>query len=90
MTRFNSALFAAVAIAAMAALARPAAAIEYPWCAQYGGDDGGGRNCGFTTLEHCRATVSGMADSANPTCSIPAPLSSPSNERANVATIDAD
>jgi hypothetical protein len=30
MTRFNSALFAIVAIAAMAALARPAAAIEYP------------------------------------------------------------
>jgi hypothetical protein len=61
MTRFNSALFAAVAIAAMAALARPAAAIEYPWCAQYsGGDDGGGRNCGFSTIEQCMATVSGI------------------------------
>ena len=66
MTRFNSALFAAVAIAAMAALARPAAAIEYPWCAQYSGDDGGGRNCGFTTLEHCRATVSGMGGFCEP------------------------
>ena len=42
MTRFHSALLAAVAMAAMAALARPAAAIEYPWCAQYGGEDGGG------------------------------------------------
>jgi hypothetical protein len=61
MTRFNSALFAAVAIAAMAALARPAAAIEYPWCAQYGGADGdGGRNCGFVTLEQCQLTVSGI------------------------------
>ena len=37
MTRFNTALFAALAIAALTAFARPAAAIEYPWCAQYGG-----------------------------------------------------
>ena len=58
MTRFNSALFAAVA---MAALAWPAAAIEYPWCAQYGGDDGdGGRNCGFVSREQCMETVRGM------------------------------
>ena len=61
MTRFNSALFAAVAIAAMAALARPAAAIEYPWCAQYSGDEGdGGRNCGFVSREQCMETVRGM------------------------------
>jgi hypothetical protein len=61
MTRFNSALFAAIAIAAMAALARPAAAIEYPWCAQYGGTDGdGGRNCGFVSYEQCMETVRGM------------------------------
>jgi hypothetical protein len=61
MTRFNSALFAAVAIAAMAALARPAAAIEYPWCAQYSGDEGdGGRNCGFVSREQCIETVRGM------------------------------
>jgi hypothetical protein len=58
MTRFNSALFTAVAIAAMAAFARPAAAIEYPWCAQYGRD--GGRNCGFLTIEQCMTTVSGI------------------------------
>ena len=60
MTRFNSALFAAIAIAAMAALARPAAAIEYPWCAQYIGDDDGGRNCGFVSYEQCMETVRGM------------------------------
>jgi len=60
MTRFNSALFAAVAIAAMAALARPAAAIEYPWCAQYGGNDDGGRNCGFVSFEQCMETIRGM------------------------------
>ena len=62
MTRFNSALFAAIAIAAMAALARPAAAIEYPWCAQYSGgeDGGGGRNCGFVSREQCMETIRGM------------------------------
>jgi hypothetical protein len=36
------------------------AEITYPWCAQYGGWDGGGRNCGFSTYEQCRATVSGI------------------------------
>lgn len=35
-------------------------AIEYPWCAQYSGDGGGGRNCGFSTLQQCQATVSGI------------------------------
>ena len=59
MTRFNSALFAAIAIAALAALARPAAAIEYPWCAQYSGD-GGGRNCGFVSYQQCMETVHGI------------------------------
>ena len=34
------------------------AEITYPWCAQYSNDHGG-RNCGFTTLEQCRATISG-------------------------------
>jgi hypothetical protein len=67
MTRFNSALFAAITIAAMAALARPAAAIEYPWCAQYGGDDGdGGRNCGFVSREQCMETVRGMGGFCEP------------------------
>jgi len=60
MTRFHSALCATVAIAALAALARPAVAIEYPWCAQYGGKGDGGRNCGFSTFEQCMATVSGI------------------------------
>ena len=39
---------------------RPAAAIEYPWCAQYGGEGGGGRNCGFVSYEQCMETVRGM------------------------------
>jgi hypothetical protein len=28
----------------------------YPWCAVYGGRGGGGTNCGFLTIEQCRAT----------------------------------
>ena len=34
------------------------AEITYPWCAQYGDRDGA-RNCGFSTLEQCRAAISG-------------------------------
>ncbi len=60
MTRLSSTLFAAIVLASLTALARPAAAIEYPWCAQYSGEDGGGRNCGFSTLDQCMATVSGI------------------------------
>ena len=37
-----------------------AAAIEYPWCAQYGRFGGGGRNCGFVSFQQCMATVSGI------------------------------
>ncbi len=66
MTKFNSALFAAIAIAGMAAPARPAAAIEYPWCAQYGGMDDAGRNCGFSTREQCMVTVSGIGGNCEP------------------------
>ncbi len=37
----------------------------YKWCAQYGGR-GGGTNCGFVTLEQCRATISGMGGLCEP------------------------
>ena len=48
------------AIASLLALATPVRAeIEYPWCAQYGGRDGG-RNCGFVSYEQCMETVRGM------------------------------
>ena len=33
--------------------------ITYPWCAQYGGRGGGGRNCGFWTYEQCMAAIWG-------------------------------
>ena len=49
------------AIASLLALATPVRAeIEYPWCAQYGGQDDGGRNCGFVSYEQCMETIRGM------------------------------
>ncbi len=41
----------------------------YPWCANYGGDASGSSNCGFLTLEQCRATVSGIGGFAITTSS---------------------
>ena len=52
----------AAMVAAAALAAGPAAAIEYPWCADYS-VRGGATNCGFSTWEQCRATVSGIGGS---------------------------
>jgi hypothetical protein len=38
----------------------------YRWCAVYSGDAGGASNCGFVTLEQCRATVSGIGGFCEP------------------------
>jgi hypothetical protein len=49
------------ALASLAVLVPLSAhADPYRWCAQYGARGGGGTNCGFVTLEQCRATVSGI------------------------------
>ena len=60
MTRLSLTLFAVLAVAMVATSPRSAAAIEYPWCAQYGGRGGGGRNCGFVSFEQCMETIRGM------------------------------
>jgi len=53
-------LVLALAVSAIA-WASPAKAQTYPWCAVYGGIDGdNGTNCGFDTLQQCRATISGI------------------------------
>ena len=36
------------------------------WCAEYSGNGGGGTNCGFFTIEQCRATVSGIGGFCQP------------------------
>ncbi len=43
-----------------------AKADPYRWCAVYGGHEGGGTNCGFITLEQCRATISGIGGFCEP------------------------
>jgi hypothetical protein len=51
-------VLAILTIIAGSAFAAPAQAQQDRWCAVYGGSHGG-RNCGFATLEQCRATISG-------------------------------
>ena len=46
--------------------AAQAHADPYRWCAVYSGDAGGASNCGFVTIEQCRATVSGIGGSCEP------------------------
>jgi len=61
-----AATFGVLAASALLAPSQARANIEYPWCAVYGGMGGGASNCGFTTLEQCRATVSGIGGSCEP------------------------
>jgi hypothetical protein len=54
-----------VVLMILASALSPASAMEkydpYPWCAVYSDNEGtGGTNCGFLTIEQCRATVSGI------------------------------
>jgi hypothetical protein len=63
--RFDSKVMAALAVVPLVLTQTPASAYDlpydpYPWCAQYSGDGGGGTNCGFLTIEQCRADVSGI------------------------------
>jgi hypothetical protein len=60
MQKMTYAFLPAAAFALLFTFASPAGAQTYPWCAVYGGKAGGSSNCGFSTLEQCRATVSGM------------------------------
>jgi hypothetical protein len=59
---------------ALAALAAPTVftplvghADPYAWCAAYGGgQNGGGRNCGFVTYQQCMVTIRGMGGFCEP------------------------
>ena len=63
---FGIAVATGIAMACSFAIGE-ARADPYKWCAEYGGrDDGGGTNCGFVTLEQCRATVHGMGGFCTP------------------------
>jgi hypothetical protein len=62
--RITILLFAALAVPTLippsSALAYEMPYDPYPWCAVYSGGAGGASNCGFLTIEQCRATVSGI------------------------------
>ena len=70
------AIWSGIVIAA-AAMASPAQAQNYPWCANFA--DGAGVNCGFSTYEQCMVTSQGSGGSctrnnlyAEPRASAPA------------------
>ena len=50
-----------------------ASADSYKWCAV--DSSGGGTNCGFVTIEQCRATVSGQGGFCEPKQVVPTNLS---------------
>jgi len=58
-------LAAAAAALILTASSQPAAAAEFPWCAHYG-DSHGGINCGFVSLQQCRAAISGNGGYCQP------------------------
>jgi Protein of unknown function (DUF3551) len=49
-----------------------ASADPYKWCAV---ESGGGTNCGFVTIEQCRATISGMGGTCEQKQVVPPNLS---------------
>jgi len=56
-----------------------AEAQNYPWCAYYSGGMGGGTNCGFTTIQQCMDTISGIGGICQPnTQYVPPPGPHPS------------
>jgi hypothetical protein len=57
------ALAVAIVTCAAAWSSAPARAQDYPWCAWY---DWTTSNCGFTTLQQCLATVSGIGGECRP------------------------
>src|SRR5262245_6310724 len=61
--RFVTKVMAAIVVVPAVLTQTPANALPCDntrWCAQYSGAAGGATNCGFFTIEQCRATVSGI------------------------------
>jgi hypothetical protein len=61
----SSILFTLSIVAVTTVLNTSTKAQNYPWCAYYGGKEGGGTNCGFTTFQQCLDTVSGIGGFCN-------------------------
>ena len=66
MSKVHFSLAVATAfVASLFFLVGAATADPYKWCAVYG-NGFGGSNCGFVTIEQCRATISGMGGFCEP------------------------
>jgi hypothetical protein len=66
---FRRFIFANIAVAALSITlgANGASADPYKWCAVYGDRAGySATNCGFVTLEQCRAAISGIGGDCEP------------------------
>ena len=68
-----SAVISAYLLAVASMLVGAASADPYRWCAIDG--VGGGTNCGFVTIEQCRASVSGVGGFCEPKQIVPPSLS---------------
>jgi len=55
--RLTRRLLLSITIAGTSSIATQAGAQNYPWCSNFA--DGAGTNCGFSTLEQCRAVIMG-------------------------------
>ena len=53
-------LVLAVPVALALLTPSPARAIEYPWCAVFGGDMEGASNCGFVSFQQCLGYIHGI------------------------------
>jgi Protein of unknown function (DUF3551) len=81
MQKSASVFWILAVIASPSALVTPArAAIEYPWCAQYGGE-GGDLNCGFVSREQCMETVRGAGGFCGPNLFYPRSASDTSQRK---------
>jgi len=72
-------LFTLGILVATAVLGSRAEAQNYPWCAVYN-EDGPASNCGFITIEQCRATVSGIGGSCERNDWYKPPVSAPAQQ----------
>jgi hypothetical protein len=78
MTILKTAAAASAVAVLVSVAARPSPALAeepYRWCAEYGGRDAAGTNCGFETFAQCQATVHGIGGYCyeNPDYGLPPP-----------------
>ena len=66
-------------VISLSSVASSATADPYPWCADYGTP--GGTNCGFVTIEQCRAAISGNGGFCNPNQFYTGPEKVPASRR---------